>query len=1324
MMHHGLLHDILDDVARRWPQRIAVEVPPGHGRPNRTVVTYADLTDRARILADRLRPLIHGECVVGILLPRSTPDLYVAQLAVLKAGAAYTCLDVSFPDGRMQEILQDADVRILLTDASEGERASRFGLPAVTVLDATGINAGIPGDVQARNADAAPAWLNPASLAYVIYTSGTTGRPKGVMIEHRSIANLVASDLDAFELTPEARVAQGSSAAYDSSIEETWLAFAAGATLVVMDDETARSGPDVVAFLQRERISVFCPPPTLLRATGCMEPATALPELKLLYVGGEPLPRDVADRWCAGRTLVNGYGPTECTVTCLRDRVTAGDPITIGRPVTGATAMVLDDSGNEIPAGEQGELCIGGAGIARGYWKQPALTAARFLIHPRHGRLYRTGDLVHCDVAGRFFHHGRIDSQVKLRGFRIELEEIESRLAALPGVRAAACRVQSDSGLEQIVAFVVPETATRLPVPKELIAALGKTLPAYMVPSGVGTLEALPVTVGGKLDRAALPRLAVSKPDSSFTAPRTPEEVRIAAAFECILQLGRPLSIHDDFFSDSGGDSLKAAMLVTLLRQDPATAWITVRDVYDARSVSTLAGRTRPDSASPVVQPQPAREPGHPVLVTLVQAVWLIALFGAVSIATGWAAFGVLRPVTEGQGLVPSLVLAPVMALIAAFLYIPFSLLLAVAVKRLLIGRYVPLRKPAWSAFHLRHWMVLQAVRLVPWSLLAGTAMQIVALRALGARIGQRVHIHRGVDLRQGGWDLLDIGDDVTLGHSVSLRLVEFDAGDIVIGPVTIGAACVLETRAGVAGHAVLGSGACLSALSSLPAGSCIPEGERWDGIPARPAGIAAALPASPEQSLALDPWKYSILVCLARMGVALLLILPFQLVTLLACSAFDLDAGQVWQWMLNASISWTPWLMLLGIELLLLPLTLAWMALVTRLIGRVQEAVISRWSSAYVRVWLKQGLVEGAGEWLSGTLFWPVWLRWAGMRTGRGCEISTILDVVPELVEIGAESFLADGIYLGVPRIQQGRVVLAPTRLGRNTFLGNHVVLPSGQQLPDNVLLGIATPASEQVRAGTAWFGHPPFELPRREVVQMDRRLTHEPSALRVANRVFWEALRFLLPAWPIAVVVAWFRVLAAAAVALPPLQFHLLAVPAATFAATAFLCLSVVALKWLLLGRVRAGQHALWSFWCSRWDFLYVAWGKYARRALEALEGTVLLHWYLRAMGMKIGRRVVLGPGFAQVVDPDMIRIADGATVNAMFQAHTFEDRVLKIGRVVIGRQATLGCATIPLYDAQIGDAAHVAAHSVIMKGEHLQSGVRYEGAPTRPVEGVMHR
>lgn len=1292
-----LLHEYFERSAGLWADRVALDVPPGPQRPQRRILTYAELHGRANLLACRLAPLVERECVVAVLLPRNDVHLYVAQLAVLKAGAAYTCIDPIFPDEQIREILEDSEAVALLTDATGHERARALGFDAERTLDATAHHPAIPVAVP----PSAP-WLTPESLAYVIYTSGTTGRPKGVMIEHGSIANLVSSDVDAFALTPHDRVAQGSSASYDSSLEETWLAWACGGTVVVMDDDTVRLGPDLVGWLRRERVTVLCPPPTMLRTTGCADPAAELPELRLLYVGGEALPRDVADLWGRGRRLVNGYGPTECTVTCVRCDVREGETIAIGTPVRGMLAWALDGSLEPVPDGEPGELCMSGAGLARGYRNRPDLTAARFPEHPRLGRIYRTGDLVHRAPDGTFYYHGRIDAQVKLRGYRVELEAIEARLAEHPQVREAACWVQG----ETLVAFVVPSDDP--PDAGALQAALRGVLPPYMVPSRFGFLDDLPKSVGGKLDRKALPVLDAPADAAAVVAPRNALEARIAEAIGAVLE--RPVSVTADFFAELGGTSLAAAMAISRLRDDPATAGLAVRDLYEARTVAELALRAGTADPAPRATRRSDGPRGNPALATVVQSLWLLLGLALGAPVVYFATFDVFPHLVGSLGLVPFLLLMPIMLYAALGVYAVAAVGLAAAVKRILVGRYAPLRSPVWSGFHVRHWMVVQTARLAPWWLIEGTVFQQAALRALGARIGQRVHIHRGVNLADGGWDLLDIGDDVTLSQDAAVRLVDLEDGQVVVGSVWLGSGSTLDVRSGVAGNTRLEANAWLGALSSLPEDGVIPRGERWEGVPAQHVGAAPAPPTSPAAGRVLPPTLHGLLMILCAGLITMIVALPLDLLTIGGALYYGVSGEQALDWIFNPT--WEPHVLLAASAVVLIagPLTVVLEALAMRALGRVPVGVIDRWSLAYIRVWLKSALLTSAGNVLSGTLMWPIWLRWAGMKLGPGCEISTIIDVVPELIEIGGDTFFADGIYLGGPRVHRGTVTLSPTRLGRNTFLGNHVVIPCGQQLPDDVLLGVSTLADDtRIRPGTSWFGHPSFELPHREVVACDRSLTHEPTPIRYASRLFWELLRFALPILPLLTLPAWCRMVGGG-------EALIVSVPLASLAIAGLFCLVVLAMKWALLGRVKPGTHPLWSCWCSRWDFLYVAWGMYASHFLMALEGTLLLQVYLRAMGMRIGKRVALGTGFAQVVDPDMLEFGDDATVSCQFQAHTFEDRVLKIDHVRIDPKATVGHEAVLLYGADIGEATRVAAHSVVMKRERLLPGRRYAGAPTR--------
>lgn len=1308
-----LLHEFIDRRWQDWQSLVALDIPAGRSRPSRISATYAELVRRSWSLQSAIQPRLASESIVAVCLPRTDPDAFASLLAIMRAGAAYTALDPSFPDGRVLAILGDASPVAILTDAKGRERLQRLGVDAGIIL--------VAGDVpQASSALPPPSWLSPSTLAYVIYTSGTTGTPKGVMIEHAAIVNLVASDMAEFGVRPGDRVAQNSSLSYDSSVEEMWLALAAGGTLVIMDDETARSGPDLLDWLESEAVTALCPPPTMLRATGARSLEGRCAELRLIYAGGEALGADLVDIWGPGRRFVNGYGPTECAVVATRCDVTPGQPISIGWPVPNLSAFVLDDVLEDVAPGATGELCLGGAGLARGYLHQRELTAEKFPAHPRHGRVYRTGDLVRRGEDGALWYLGRADSQVKLRGYRVELEEIDAHLARLPGIRAAACRVDGSGARGTLTAHLVTDGA--LPDLDDVRSALGRSLPDYMLPSALRRIASLPISASGKLDRSALPAVhitAAATDDGSIG--RTAAERRVEAAIRALVGAGAPLALETDFFRELGGDSLLAAELITELRAHPETASLTVRDAYAAPTIAGLASRAgtarRVDPA-----PRPARVPPHehasPYWVTAAQVAWLAAELLIVGGALGLVLFsGVpwLLSLTDRVDVL--LGLAPVILVAAILLYAPLSIGALIVVKRLLIGTYTRASEPAWGSLYLRNWIVQECQRLVPWTLIEGTEFQLALLRALGARIGRRVHIHRGVDFQQGGWDLLEIGDDVTLAQEVIVRLVDLEDGRIVISPIRIGAGATVDVRGSLGGGCTIGDGAYVTALTSVPAGTDVPACAWWDGVPGRAIGQAPDAP-DVDRSHDWSPMAQSCAMLATRLWnmVAPAAMLAVVSIGLLSSGVMNVEAGAILDWLQTPIWNFQIVLACVVIGGLTVPLALITELLTIRLIGTVPAGVISRWNPAWLRVWAKTDLVRRAGDWLSGTLLWPMWLRAAGMQIGRDCEISTIIDVVPELVSIGPHTFFADGVYLGCPQMHRGTVRLARTTLGRDVFLGNHVVVPAGCRVPDGVLIGVCTVANDQSLMPTSsWFGHPPFELLRPKSTA-DRALTHEPSLIRVINRWLWEVGRVVIPVAP------WLALALGAQILVRVLDTR---PEAAAWTLTlllggqaALLCLLVLILKWALIGRVRPGEHALWSCWCSRWDFLYVAWGRLARPYLSRLEGTLLLGWYLRAMGMRIGRRVVLGSGFAQVVDPDMIQIDDGATVHALFQAHTFEDRMLKIDRVRIRARSNVGCGAVLFYGVDVGEDVRVAPQSVIMKRERLRRGGHYEGCPSQPI------
>src|SRR5262249_47893124 len=415
-----------------------------------------------------------------------------------------------------------------------------------------------------------------------------------------------------------------------------------------------------------------------------------------VYVGGEALSADIVERWAPGRRLENGYGPTECTVTALHVRVNKGDAITIGRPVPGLRAWVLNESLEEVSLGERGELCLAGVGLARGYRNRPELNAQKFPTHPVLGRIYRTGDLVSQNEAGLLVYHGRIDSQIKLRGYRVELEAIESKLSECEGVRESACRVQQNGSQQILVAFIVSENGHDPRLFEYLRASLMKSLPAYMVPGRFAFISKLPTTVGGKLSRDRLPELDNNQHRQMPKAlPRTFIEEKLEAAFSEILGLSEGVDIHEDFFEHLGGDSLKAAELVSLLRDDTATHSITVRDIYDSRTVAELAKRVRQNDLIDIEpHEEPVQSAGHPLLATASQGIWLFIGLVLASYGTYVAALKAIPALMRALGLIPFLLLGPAIVFAGLIVYTPLAVLVAVIVKKILIGRYEAVRVP------------------------------------------------------------------------------------------------------------------------------------------------------------------------------------------------------------------------------------------------------------------------------------------------------------------------------------------------------------------------------------------------------------------------------------------------------------------------------------------------------------------------------------------------------------------------------------------------------------------------------------------------------
>ncbi len=1294
------LVDVFETTVAGYPHATALD-------DGRAALDYRALGAEVGSLAARL----HGVGVgagdrVGVRVPSGTAGLYVAILGVLAAGAAYVPVDVDDPDERAELVWSEAGVCAVL-----GAGLALTTRPGV-----------VPGGVTRRP--------RPDDDAWIIFTSGSTGKPKGVAVSHRSAAAFVDAEAALFvrerPLGPGDRVLAGLSVAFDASCEEMWLAWRHGGCLIPAPRALVRAGADLGDWLAGRRVTVVSTVPTL----AALWPAEAIAHVRLLILGGEACPGELAARLCDGtREVWNTYGPTEATVVACAAPLSARGPVRIGLPLDGWQLAVLGPGGQPVAWGETGELVIGGVGLGR--YLDPAKDRQKYAPVPSLGweRGYRSGDLVRADPAGLLF-VGRADDQVKLGGRRIELGEVDAALRALPGVQAAAAAVKTTAGGAQLLAgYVVPQDGATIE-PARARQTLARRLPAALVPRII-VLDSLPTRTSGKVDRAALPwppPLASAVRDD-YAAPAAGTERELAGLLAGMLGVER-VSADSHFFDDLGADSLLMARFNAAVRSQPGLPAVSMKDIYLHPTVRRLAAAlTEEEPASGLAHEVPSASPdreaaaaGRPryVLCGALQLLVFLgyACAGSLLLDAGatWTTHGGGVP-----GIYARLVVFGGGALLAMGV-------LPIAAKWVLIGRWKPRRVRVWSLAYLRFWIVKTLIVANPLARLCmGTPLYVLYLRALGAKIGPGVLIlthHVPVCT-----DLLTIGPGSVIRKDAYLNGYRAHSGVIETGAVTLGANVFVGENTVLDIGTTLGDGAQLGHSSALHTGQAVPAGQCWHGSPAQPAGpghnyrtVPPARCGTLRRATAGTVrllLEFAVAAPLAAAVASLLLAPPARLAHLLA------DQANVTSW---ASIRDALIIAAVLVFGLLLPGLLI-VSTVPRLLSRpltpgkvyplygfhhTLQRIVSRLSNI-------QLFIDLFGD--SSAIVY--YLRAIGYRLApvqqTGSNFGTeVGHEMPTLCTVGTGTVIADGLSFMNAEFSASSFRVMPVTIGPRNFLGNAIAYPAGGRTGDNCLIATKAmiPVAGPVREGVGLLGSPCFEIPR--TVQRDHRFDHLATGPELKRRLAAKN-RHNAATIGLHLLVHYLYVLGVTLIAFWTFGSGDWPGWTATLAAI-ILGLAFTVGYSVLVERAVTGFRPLQPQYCSIYQAPFWRheryWKMHANAYLGIFNGTPFKGMLWRLLGVRIGRRV-FDDGCA-IVERTLVSVGSDSTLGtgSIVHSHSLEDGTFKSDHVTIGTGCTVGTGAWILYGTTMDDGSVLDTDSFLMKGEHVPPHTRWRGNPATQV------
>lgn len=1259
------LIDVLYETANRFPDAPAID-------DGEVQLTYAellgDIEESVQWLA--ARGIGRGDRI-GIRMASGSYALYTAILATLATGAAYVPVDADDPEERAALVFGEAQVVAIITD-----------------------------DGLVRGPGSSRGWRAAAPLtrddAWIIFTSGSTGTPKGVAVTHRNAAAFVDAEARMFlrdaPLGPGDRVLAGLSVAFDASCEEMWLAWRHGACLVPAPRSLVRSGMDLGPWLVTRDITVVSTVPTL----AALWPAEALEAVRLLIFGGEACPPELAERLAVdGREVWNTYGPTEATVVACAAPLDGRSAVSIGLPLAGWDLVVVDKDGLPVGLGETGELVIGGVGLAR--YLDPEKDAEKYAAMPSLGweRAYRSGDLVRLEADGLYF-QGRADDQVKVGGRRIELGEVDAALVNLPGVSGGAAAVRrTTSGNPLLVGYIASaDPGFDLAAAR---AALSVALPAALVPRLV-LLDELPTRTSGKVDRNALPW-----PPPGAAAEEEPD---LGGTMGWLAGLWRDVLAaavdgpEADFF-ELGGGSLSAAQLVTAVRG--RYPQVTVADLYDHPRLGSLAGYL--DELAPPPEVVRRDVAPTPVLTQLAQ----VALTVPLATLTGlqWVIWlAILNNIAAATELVPwanSLNWWWIIAGFLIFITPPGRMGIAVLGARTLLSGLQPGSYRRGGSEHLRVWFAERLAEASGAENQAGAPWLVYYARALGNSVGKGVDLHSTPPVT----GMLTLGHRCSIEPEVDLTGHWIDGDVFHVGPVTVGNDSTIGARTTLFPGAVVGKNADVAAGSGVL--GKVKNGQYWKGSPAAKSGKARH-PWPDER-----PGRAPVWVAFYSVTSMLLGALPLAaLAAGLAVLGWAVRGTPTPAAALVPALVWTPAAALVAVGVYA-ALTVCGVRILSAGLTEGYHPVRSRvgW-----QLWATERLMDAARNYLFpiyASLLTPWWLRLLGAKVGKDTEISTAL-LTPKFTEIQDGAFLADDTMVASYELGGGWIHVAKATIGKRAFLGNSGITQPGRRVPDDGLVAVLSAAPHKAKAGSSWLGSPPIRL-RRKPTAADAMRTFNPSTKLRVMRAAVETCR-IIP------VIVSFAIGVAVLAALHQLSLTIgygwtaLAAGLVLLVAGAVAGGIAVAAKWLVVGRIDAIEHPLWSsfVWRNEVSDTFVE-TVAAPWFARAATGTPVMNVWLRGLGAKIGRGVWCETYW--LPEADLITLGDGSTVNrgCVVQTHLFHDRIMRMDTVILDEGATLGPHCVALPASRIGEGATVGPASLVMRGDEVPPWTRWQGNPIAP-------